>query len=726
MKKQLKTGLFAVLFIITVSSLVTSASASTTEPLSPGSEFIDPRGGMLPAIKRNFIYFFANMKDANFSTGDVFYDYYNTGNRIMTLQNINQARNFDQTFNLVSLNTTLNTAINKLETFNDTVYSWWDAADSTWNNATFQSGLIVNQSYFASLEHFYFAYFAYAIWEDDIGDKKLEIGQFAAFCLGSNPWTWRYRVTQKIAGYFDVGLSFLTRLDSNIFNAVPKLLTYLKNIQSEITAHSSLDFSYQLNIALKKQTVIHADILTVLLDPDLSVINALEAFRENKTRQGIFTGDETINVVNLVRTTETITGAYSQQANWTYDDGSSPELLTVFFADLFRYSLITRNLVEQLGPFGYNLGLVRNFAGLRTFNYDSSVNGTKTSIRESFDISQLQVREVDIATATGLVIKDVAFNYIEHHSLGLFVYNDSNSNGFMDLTMLDERGELYTNSTEMLYKVDFTTAETKTVAPPETVSNELSFGISFGNASADLRPFHDKTIDPGNVLQTSVSEIGFTFHYEVNRTGERPVSDLKFDYIIGDWTSDEPEFEFEGLSLAQMFVSTFTRSHLVKKVERVINEQGSDFQDANTTRRNSRFKFGLEDLEIGEITLDEIDYTWNGTTDETAYGQTIPLVFFKMVYGAHETNGDVARSILGATEGKSFLYSISYSVWSGESIVHDPTFSVVSGAVIPSDTTTETEETKPTTPNGGLIPGFEAWMTLLAVPVLVYVYKKRK
>ncbi|MHA2334751.1 MAG: hypothetical protein ACXAEU_22170, partial [Candidatus Hodarchaeales archaeon] len=538
------------------------------------------------------------------------------------------------------------------------------------------------------------------------------------------PRMWKWRVQWKISQYFDIGFTFLVHLDPNFFRAIPKLLTYMKDVQTEITTHDSLEFSYNFTIDLSKETIITVDIIAILLDPDLSVVNALDAFKENQTRQNIFTGDEILNVINLVRAVETISGTFSQDVSWNYEDDSSPSLLTGFFANLFKHSHLTWKLMGQFGNFGRNLGLIRNFAGLRTFMYDSQLNGSKTTIRKSFDISQLQVNQVNFTTSQDMMVKDVAFNYIEHHSLGLFVYNDSNSNGFMDLAMLGERDELYTNSSEILYKIDFTSG-TKTVATPVTDSDELTFGIAASGANAVLRPFHDKSLDPENVIQASVSEIGFTFHYEVNRTGDRPRSDLKFDYIIGDWTSGD--LEFEDLSLSQMFVSTFTRSQVTKKVERVRNDAGSEYQDVNATRRNSRFNFALDDLDIGEIALDEIDYTWNGTDEETAYGQTIPLVFFKMVYGAHESNGDVSRALLMRTQGKSFLYSISYPIWSGESIEHDPTFSVVSAAATTGPTGTDTTETEPeTTTTGGVVPGFEAWIALVTIPVIVYGLKKRK
>jgi len=356
----------------------------------------------------------------------------------------------------------------------------------------------------------------------------------------------------------------------------------------------------------------------------------------------------------------------------------------------------------------------------------SSVNGSRTKVYQSFDISQIQVKEVNFTVSDNMIIKDLAFNYIEHHSLGLVVYNDTNSNGIMDLTIFEETGQEFTNtSAEILYKVDFTSAATKTVSTPNTASDVLSYGILFEDVTADLKPFHDKSIDESDVAEAAISEIGFDFHYTVNRTGT-PVSELKFDYVIGDWTSED--IELENLSLSQLFMSTFTRNHLAKQTERVTDGTGTDHADSNSVRRNSKFRFALGDEEVGNIQLDEIPYTWNDTLEVTAYGQAIPLSFHRLVYGRHESNGEVSRTILLVAQGKSFLYSISYPIWSGESITHDPVYSVVVSAAETDETSSivETEETATTTGGDGVVPGFELIGLIAAIPAISLARKKKK
>ncbi|MHA1449571.1 MAG: hypothetical protein ACTSP4_09150, partial [Candidatus Hodarchaeales archaeon] len=183
---------------------------------------------------------------------------------------------------------------------------------------------------------------------------------------------WNWIAYSGIADVFDVGMEFLRHLDLKLPRAVSKLLVFLKEVQNDVATHSSIEFSYDMAINLAKEIEIHTDIVSILLDPDKSVINAIDAIIQNHSSTQLFTGDEILNIVNMVRTVETISGTFNQDVNWTYEDDSSPDALTRFFFELFKHSISSRNLERQMGPFGHYLGLIRSFVGMRSIDYDSS------------------------------------------------------------------------------------------------------------------------------------------------------------------------------------------------------------------------------------------------------------------------------------------------------------------------------------------------------------------
>ncbi|MHA1450049.1 MAG: hypothetical protein ACTSP4_11570, partial [Candidatus Hodarchaeales archaeon] len=221
MKKQIKIMIVTALFVLTASSLVTNASATSSVP-PQRPDFIDPRSNMINLVRDRFMYFFTNMKDANFTEGDVFYDYYDI-DKTLTGRSINESVTFDKTLNLAQLKIVLDSLITKLENVNQTLYVWWEEANDTWIDTTFINGALVNQSYFVDYNQFVLAYISYS-YRMNITSQETSIAGFQLFVSLTNPRIWNWIAYSGIADVFDVGMEFLRHLDLKLPRAVSKLL----------------------------------------------------------------------------------------------------------------------------------------------------------------------------------------------------------------------------------------------------------------------------------------------------------------------------------------------------------------------------------------------------------------------------------------------------------------------------------------------------------------------
>jgi len=199
------------------------------------------------------------------------------------------------------------------------------------------------------------------------------------------------------------------------------------------------------------------------------------------------------------------------------------------------------------------------------------------------------------------------------------------------------------------------------------------------------------------------------FHYSIN---ENNSVELKFDYLLGEWSDTE---RLEGLSFNQIFTTTVVDSK--KTVWR--REDGNEISDdIENSTKVSKMRFGASGIQpFGEIRLDEIPYTWDGSESVTAVGQLLPVNLITLIFGRISSESDHITGVMKSVSRRTYLYSISYPKWGGKSIAHDPAFVASGGGTGAEDTDT-----------AGGIPGFEfsslfIAFSVLAVPVII---KKRK
>lgn len=494
-------------------------------------------------------------------------------------------------------------------------------------------------------------------------------------------------------------------------------LAYLNSVYAELELHSQISLYNRVEANLNVNSSQDRKAVTILYDKDRSVIEAFDTIKENGTiTTQPFTGDEVFTNILMSLVKDEITGTYEEWNQWKYEDGTNATQLLNFVKRLSR----NRWMVNALNLIYRNqaMNIMRTMLGPDHIYEDSA----RSIERGRFSVSQLKINKLNLRKiGEKLIISDFDYVYLEHHLLGNLVYNDTNNNGYMDIGVKSATIGSYDIAypavgDEAMFRFDMEDIETRSYQRPQTNSELLEFGSTFTNVEGYLNPI-EKNEDNAlfNVSTDSVhtiDEVSTLFHFGVNNTDGSV--NLKFDYVLGTW--DKPD-ELEGLSFSQLLASTVVASNVSRKIQ-WRHENGTDLNNSpENSSKMGRFRIGESEDQIGEVSLDEIPYLWNNTEDVFAIGQLIPLNLIDVTYGKISSEGDMIRSLARNTKGKTYLYSISYPKWSGESIVHDPTYSVMSG------TGGDTSSTQ-----SGVIPGFEFGITILAIPLicLIGIFRRKR
>lgn len=508
----------------------------------------------------------------------------------------------------------------------------------------------------------------------------------------------------------------INRLQQDLSPENPDLV-YLNSLKAELEQHTQISLYHKVEANLNVKSSHDRKAVTILYDKDRSVIEAMNTIKENgSVNTQPFTGDEVFTnvIMNLVK--DEITGTYKEWNQWKYEDGSNSTQLMDFVKRLSR----NRWMVNALNTIYMN----REMNIMLTMIGPDHVyeNSARTVERGRFSVSQLKINKLDLINVEQkLLISDYDYIYLEHHLLGNLVYNDTNGNGYMDIGVKSATIGAYdlvypTIGNEAMFRFDMESIETRSYQRPQTTNDLLEFGSTFTDVEGYLNPI-EKNEDNAlfNVSTDSlhtIDEVSTLFHFGVNNTDGSV--NLKFDYVLGTWDNSD---ELEGLSFNQLMASTVVASKLTRKIQ-WRHENGTEMDNSpENSSKMSRFRIGESENQVGEVNLDEIPYLWNNTEDVFAIGQLIPLNLIDVTYGKISSEGDMIRSLARNTKGKTYLYSISYPKWSGESIVHDPTYSVMSG------TSGDTSNTQ-----SGVIPGFEFGVTIFAIPLicLIGIYRRKR
>lgn len=550
--------------------------------------------------------------------------------------------------------------------------------------------------------------------------------EFSTHNNGSQMMPLRY---QNDSVSFDIS-SFKTNLDNYLANH-PGSPQPLYNLTNEIGSNTSLQVTKNTLLAPTKNVDQLSHFVIFLYDPDKSVINAMNDIRANNSvTSQPFTGDEVITSVRMDRTVESIWGHFANFNTFQYSNGMPAIAFRQFGQFLNEHPFYAHQLISTLNANDLMQG-IRNFA---TPAYDKIIpqNNPIRSVNLGFTVSQLQIDNLTFAKRLngGLYIKDFGATLVENNALGVTVFNDTNSNGIMDMAMKTINSDrpgfngtvLPTGSSEAMYRVDFLHAQSHTYTPVSKTSgqDELTFAFDAQNVAVHLNPVNQNQdsalVSPDSAINESIDSFGYKFHFTTNSTSK--AVNVKFDYNLGTWSN---QTALAGLSLNQMFltgVKDFSAHQRVMKLDNN-NQDVNDSAQSGTARR---FAIKAGQAQVASIDLDQIPYTLNGNTQKQAYGQTLPLLYTQFLFGSLTVNNNVIRTLGGDVSSQRYLYSLSYPVFNGQSISHDPTFSMVSASSSTSSSSGSTSGSSSTTVSGA--PGFEL-LSVLAVPIII-VLRKRK
>ena len=426
----------------------------------------------------------------------------------------------------------------------------------------------------------------------------------------------------------------------------------------------------------------------------MSIINTISLIQNNEriTIQP-FTGDEIFTIVQLTKTTENFFGTLTEQALLAYDDGSNTTHIRNFISLLNNNSDISRQIRKIIQLDNSLLQFLRSIGGSKNIQFTTTDSQPRTNTRFGFSISQLQIQNLDLlGSAEGkLRIERLKYIYVEHQSMGFTIFDDINDNKYMDMELATsserDRDQSGSNnnvltpiqSNEALYRVDFLNTGSFQYAPVTFSGSELQFGLSISDLKVNLNPVFSER---DSTLFSDVYRIGneqlidsatFSFHFFPNRESNKAV--IKFDFELGDWHDQQ---ELVDLSLNHMFVTTIRNFETNNRTFRLNHDEQEIKTNSNAIHTNI-LQFGSENELIADINLDSIPYHWNQTTTVEAFGQTLPLVYGQKMLGSLTSEAEIFNALKNQASETTYLYSISYPVFSGTKIRHDPVYSMISG-----------------------------------------------
>jgi len=505
-------------------------------------------------------------------------------------------------------------------------------------------------------------------------------------------------------------------------------LTYLNDLYTELLAHDEVTIYHKVDSDLSVASSHDRKAVTIFYDNDRSVLDTFNKIKNNETiTEQPFSGDEILTNIFMSLIRDEISGSYDVINTWEYENGSDAALLK----DFIRRIIDNRWLYSE-ARFLFRLPAINKMRTMvqETNSWNASEEDPRVLEYGRFEISQLLINELNLRkVGQNLVISEYDYMYMEHHLLGSLVYNDTNENGMMDIGVetipVGNYNLAYpTIGDEAQYRFDIKDIDSRTYQMPQTTDDVIEFGSEFENIVGYLLPIErnqdDSLFDISAGQAYNVDELSTLFHFSVNNT--EGSTNLKFDYIIGNWNNTE---SLEGLGFSQLMTSTVVDAHRTRTFQ-WRNENNAELGDTDeNASRISRFRLASAEGLFGEIRLDDIPYLWGDTQEKmNAVGQLIPMSLIDVTYGRISSEADLIRSISGEITRKTFLYSVSYPNWDGKSITHDPTFAAVGGLAAEAS---DTSETQPPSDVESGIPSFEFATVFISIPLLalIEIYRRK-
>ncbi len=493
---------------------------------------------------------------------------------------------------------------------------------------------------------------------------------------------------------------------------------FMEALLEHLENHSTIHINNRVTSDAMVSSYHDRKAVTIFYDKDRSVLDSFETIKENGTVSSQpFTGDEILTNVFMTLIQDKVTGLYQVMNQWQFEDNTSGELLRRFIEQLSSRDWLSKEL-QALFRFP-NINIMSALSA-PSQTLSASPTAPKILERGTFEISQLRIDKLDLArVGPNLLVKEYNYTYLEHHLLGTLVYNDTNGNGYMDLGVntlgIGDNSIAYPSiGDEALYRFDMKDIAERTYSRPTTTEDVLEFGSKFNDVSGYLQPLErNQDISLFNVSTEelhTIDEVSTLFHFDVDNDLGRV--DLKFDYIIGEWSNSA---DLTGLSLNQLMGTTVFDAQKRRTIQWRDENNDAVASDIENSTRISQFKFSDNTAEFAEIRLDDIKYYWDQTEWVNAIGQLIPLNLIDVAYGSISSEADMIRSMRADVSRKTYIYSISYPKWGGKEILHDPAYAVLAG--------TGSEDTDEP---AGSIPGFEFLALFIAIPVLATISRRRR
>ncbi len=420
--------------------------------------------------------------------------------------------------------------------------------------------------------------------------------------------------------------------------------------------------------------------VAILLDPDRSFVQFLTSNPTDddawddywEAEEVLYSGDEVFIYSSLYHLSWFVNYSFYTGFKWVAENGT----------------IVDPNNVLLMPQYFWAQYLNESWADSGSWSY--------TGI--GFDISEMFETALDVPIVPGFPAHQLT--WIEHYYSGLTVFNDSNSNGLMDLNYLtvsedfddDDIPEIEfqvidLSLSEMKYQFHPDNATIGEVVLPHVNENsEIEWGMEFLDINGTLisveslyTEFEYGYLEHGSFwndlvgVPTTLERLQFVCRFSVTDTS----AVLKVDQLIGNFytlgTFDILP-EATGLSLAINYWSSFSAIEFI-----ILDDEGEiepeELTYADELEGDSLFFGDISDL-FASINFGGT-YIW-GKDGQTYDVGTVITPLFAFLMPLNDESGPFALGTVGDIEWGygTYYYSSCYANWSGYAITHDPIYTV--------------------------------------------------
>ncbi|MFW9833891.1 MAG: hypothetical protein ACFFEK_07860, partial [Candidatus Thorarchaeota archaeon] len=311
-----------------------------------------------------------------------------------------------------------------------------------------------------------------------------------------------------------------------------------------------------------------------------------------------------------------------------------------------------------------------------------------------WELDEQYSTEVSNGTHSDLMDVNLAYQYA-----GMFAWNDTNSDNFMDIST-ENLGDAELTHYWMpvdVESVSFTTPGegwgnlNTTDSEYRPVDETIDFGVTFNNVTGEVYPFGVRSyfdwyenayygsdfVDfderPTECLTEDFS-IDVHFTGEINETGSN-IAEVKFDITVGDWDVYTPggDNALAGRSLAVSFFSDITilTSGGMTANATYIDDWGQTItNDQAAASYNFTMASGLSEVALMSLGGTPYDWTKNSSMSTNVDAQTIPVDALSAIY----VSGGGLSATTFSVASTQFYTVIGFPQWDGWSVSVDPIF----------------------------------------------------